>query len=64
MSVNVRGTSPVSLRPEDTAAIYTVCVIHLAKGGGRIICGRWASKHGKRPQVSVSCENLLAVKST
>lgn len=33
MSVNVRGTSPVSLRPEDTMAIYTVCVIHLAKGG-------------------------------
>lgn len=33
MSVNVRGTSPVSLRPEDTAAIHTVCVIHLAKGG-------------------------------
>lgn len=33
VSVNVRGTSLVSLRPEDTAAIYTVCVIHLAKGG-------------------------------
>lgn len=33
--VNVRGPSPLSLRPEDTAAIYTVCVIHLAKGKGR-----------------------------
>lgn len=33
VSVNVRGTSPVSLRPEDIMAIYTVCVIHLAKGG-------------------------------
>lgn len=62
--VNVRGTSPVSLRPEDATAIYTVCVIHLAGGWGgegvRIICTR----AGKGPQVSVSCENLLAVKST
>lgn len=32
--VNVRVTSPVSLRPEDATAIYTVCVIHLAKKGG------------------------------
>lgn len=32
--VNVRGTSPVSLRPEDATAIYTVCVIHLAGGWG------------------------------
>lgn len=58
------GTSPVSLRPEDTTAIYTVCVIYLAKGGVRIICTGGLSRAGKRPQVSVSCENLLAVKST
>lgn len=38
--VNVRGTNPVSLRLEDATAICTVCVIHLAKGGVRIICTR------------------------
>lgn len=30
---NVRGTSPVSLRPEETMTIHTVCVIHSAEGG-------------------------------
>lgn len=34
--VNVRGTSLVSLRPEDATAIYTVCVIHLAKGASEL----------------------------
>lgn len=29
----VRGTSPVSLWPEETMTIHTVCVIHSAKGG-------------------------------
>lgn len=32
--VNVRGTSPVSLGPEETVAIHTVCVSHLTERGG------------------------------
>lgn len=36
MFVNVRGTNPVSLKPEDTIAIYTVYVILLAKGGAEL----------------------------
>lgn len=61
--VNVRGTSPVSLRPEETMAIHTVCVIHLAEGGSNYLY-ETVSKQRKRPQVSSGCENLLAVKST
>lgn len=30
---NVRGTSPVSLGPEESMTIHTVCVIHSAEGG-------------------------------
>lgn len=41
--------------------LYCLCNSFWPKGGG--LFAR-ESKHWKRPQVSVSCENLLAVKST
>lgn len=48
---NVRGTSPVSLRPKQTMTIYTICVIHSAVGGWNYLL--WTvSKRRKRSQVS------------
>lgn len=43
--------------------LYCLCN-SFGQRGVRIICTKGASRAGKRPQVSVSCENLLAVKST
>lgn len=59
----VTGTSPVSLGPEATMTIHTVCVIHSAKGFSNYL---WetVSKHRKRSQVRSSCGHLLTVKST
>lgn len=48
---NVRGTSPVSLRPKQTMTIYTICVIHSAVGGWNYLL--WTvSERRKRSQVS------------
>lgn len=65
---NVRGASPVSLGLEETMTIHTVCVIHSAKGGVRIICERQLAntERGHRLGTAVdTCEiHLHPVEST
>lgn len=54
VSVNVRGTSPVSLKPEDITTIYTVCVIHFGQRGvGNYLREKANTERGHRLALAV-----------